>query len=305
MLSTVEAEISSQPAALEQFLREDLGQAPPGSVFTGAGDSLAASLTASCLSSRKHMAIDPYELVANPAIAKGRSVYFVSASGRTASNIAAAKAVKTLAKERVAVTANPMGGLVGATDSALFIPCRSAPRLPGTLSFSLSLLALMKLALGGFRCDFRRAHNRAQRGAARVAISEKGVSHFLANGPAFPICLYSALKVNEMLGGRAQCNMLEEFGHAPLFALKEEDTVNIFRAFDPLSLGRKLSRSLRTKGFSSSMISISVSNPQERIFELVFLSQLAVLGRAKSMGLSQPYFVLAPEKLAISDRMIY
>lgn len=304
-LSTVEAELSSQPAALKAFLHEDVTLAPPGSVFVGAGDGFAASWIASCLSSRKHIAVDPYELVSDPTLAKGRNVYFVSTSGRTSSNVAAARAVRRVAAERTAVTANVRGRLVEATDSAIFIPYKSVPRLSGTLSFSLSLLTLIKLTRGTFSCDFSRMYSRAERDVGEVLLSEKGVTHFLGNGAAFPVGLYSALKVYEILGERAQCSMLEEFNHALLFALDKRDAVNIFGAFDPLDLGERLSRSLQSRGFVASVIPSFGSNPQERIFYFVFLSQLAVVRRARSKGLSQPYFALTPEKLAVSDLMIY
>ena len=305
VLSTVEAEVSAQPAALEKHLREELAPAPPGSVFAGAGDGFAAAWIASCLSSRKHVAVDPYELVADPALAKGRSVYFVSTSGRTASNIAAAKRVRGIAKERTAVTANAAGGLVNATDSAIFIPYRSVPRLPGTLSFTLTLTTLLKLAVGSFECDFRGAYSKAERDSAKVHLADRGVTHFLGNGAAFPAGLYSALKVHEVLGKRAQCTLLEEFSHAPLFALEKRDAVIIFRAFDPLGLGPKLSASLRGRGFDAVTIPPFRASPYDGVFHLVFLSQVAVIKRARSEGLPRPYFTLASEKLAVSDLMIY
>lgn len=305
MLSTVEAETSLQPKVLQEFLQEQLPPAPPGSIFVGAGDGYAASWIASCLSSRKHMAVDPYELAADPSPAKGRNVYFVSASGRTASNLAAAEAVKGLARRRIAVTANPLGGIVEATDLAVFIPYRSVPRIPGTLSFSLSLLALLKLVSGGVDCDFPRVYSMADRDAAALRFSERGVTHFVGNGPAFPVGLYSALKVYEILGKRAECNMLEEFSHAPLFSLEKADAVNIFTAFDPLGIGQRLWSSLKSRGFRPSRIAPYGVNAQERVFYLVFMSQIGVLRRARSSGAVRPYFLRAREKLAVSDAMIY
>lgn len=305
MLSTVEAEISSQPAALSSFLEEPLVRAPAGSIIVGAGDCYAASCIASHLSSMTHMALDPYELFSSPALARGKSVYFVSVSGRTASNIAAAKAVGGFAKETTAITANPAGGLSDVTDSAIFIPYRYLPRLPGTLSFSLSLLALLKLTEGGFACDFGRTYSKAEHDAERVVFSENGITHFLGNGAAFPASLYAALKVYEIMGSSAQCGLLEEFNHSALFALARGDAVNILCSSDPLGLGRKLSVSLRSHGFRAFAIPAFGSNPQEQIFHSVFLSQLAVLRRAKSKGLSQAYFVRAPGKLSVSDSLIY
>jgi fructoselysine-6-P-deglycase FrlB-like protein len=305
VLSTVEAEVSSQPASLSAFLEEPLVRAPAGSIIVGAGDSYAASHIASHLSSMRHTALDPYELASSPALALGKTVYFVSVSGRTASNIAAAKAVAGFAKETTAITANPGGGLSDATDGAIFIPYKFSPRLPGTLSFSLSLLALLKLTEGRFACDFARMYSRAERDAGRIVFSERGTTHFLGNGAAFPACLYAALKVCEIMGSAVQCSLLEEFNHSAVFALNRGDAVNIICAFDPLGLGRKLSVSLRGHGFRASAIPAFGSNPQEQIFYFVFLSQLAVLRKAESKGLSRAYFVRAPGKLSISDSLIY
>jgi len=301
----VEAEIRSQPAFLAGFLREDLPRAPPGSVFCGAGDSFAAAMIAARLSRGNHVAAEPYELVLDPSIARGRTVYFVSASGRTASNLTAAKAVEGMAEERVAVMANPSGGLLEAVDSAIFLPYRGAPRLPGTLSFSLSLLALVRLASASRGCDFRRAYSAAERGAAHVLLSSGGTTWFLGNGPAFPAAAYSALKVNEVLGWRSQHAMLEEFGHAPVFSLQEGDTVNVFQDFDPLGLGRRVSISLRRLGFESAALPAFGGNPLESVFRIVFQSQLAVVTKAADLGLTRPYFSTAKAKLALSDRMIY
>jgi fructoselysine-6-P-deglycase FrlB-like protein len=297
--------VSSQPTVLRAFLGRDLAKAPSGALFVGAGDCFVASCAASLLSARRHIALNPYELISEPSLAKGRSVYLVSVSGRTASNIKAVGAVKGLAKETTAVTANAGGRLAAATDHAVLIPYNAPPRVPGTLSFSLSLLALIKLTRGRFSCDFAGVYSRAERNAGSFLFSESRVTHFLGNGASFPICLYSALKVSEILGAPAQWGMLDEYGHAPLFSLGKQDAVNVFCAFDPLKLGRKLSASLRGGGFEASAIPTFGSNPQEQVFHSVFLSQLAVLRKARSRGLSRPYFVLAPEKLAISDSMIY
>ena len=305
MLSTVEAEISSQPAALEKAARERLAPAPPGSMFVGAGDGYAASLLASSLSSGRHLAAGPYDLVADPALSKGRSVYFMSVSGRTASNLAAARAVEGFAKERTAITADASGALAEVTDSTILIPYRYVPRLSGTLSFSLSLLVLLRLAKGKIRCDFGAAFSRSKRDAPRLLISERGITHFLGNGAACQAGMYAALKVQEILGSPAQHWSLEQFSHAPLFSLRKADAVNAFRAFDPSAVADKLCGSLGRLGYSAAAVPTSGSSPEERVFHIAFLSQLAVVSRARSMGLSRPRFAGDGEMLAVSDSMIY
>lgn len=305
MLSTVEAEVSAQPAILQKALQEELPAAPPGSVFVGAGDSLAACRVASCLSSLRHIAVDPYELVTDPGLAEGRRVYLVSTSGRTASNVKAAEAIKGKVRERIAVTAGTSGRLLEVTDGAIFIPYTPLARVPGMMSFSLSLLTLLKLVSGDFRCSFSKIYTEAVRSAKKVVLSQKGTTYFLGNGATVPVCLYAALKVHELLGAPARCLPVEEFGHAPIFGLRRADTVNCLLAQDPLDLGRRLSTRLRDEGYKAVAPQSCGSNLYERIFYFVFLSQLAALTAAKSRGLSRPYFISARKKLGISDYLIY
>ncbi len=253
----------------------------------------------------RYQALDPYELISARDTAMGRTTYFVTVSGNTASNIAAARAAKGVAKRRVAITANAKGKITDAVDEVIFIPCKYVPRLPGTLSFSLSLLVLLKLASGQFKCDFTSVSSQARRDAKKLLFSDGGTTYFLGNNAAFPIGQYSVLKMYELLGARAQAEQLEEFNHAALFSLRKHDAVNIFCAFDPLHIGQKLATSLHDSGFNATAIPPFGSNYFEQVFYFIFLAQFAVLQRAKSEGRSRPYFIGAKGKLAVSDSMIY
>lgn len=304
-LSVVAGQVARQPDVLGSCLVEALPQAPPGSLFVGAGDSYAASSAACYVSSMRHRALDPYELISAPGIARGRTANFVTVSGNTTASISAARAAEGVAKKRVAITANPRGRILDAVDEVIFIPCEYVPRLPGTLSFSLSLLVLLKLASGRFECDFLGVDSQARRDAKKLLFSDGNSTWFLGNHAAFPVGKYSALKVYEFLGARAQAERLEEFSHAPLFSLQRGDAVNVFCAFDPLGAGQRLEASLRKRGFSARAILPFGSNRFEQLFYLTFLAQRALLQRARSLGLSRPYFVGAKGKLAVSDSMIY
>lgn len=304
-LSMVAGQVARQPEALGSFLGEALPEAPPGSLFVGTGDSYSASGAACYLSSMRHRALDPYEVVFAPVIAKGRTAYFVTVSGNTTASISAAKAIKGVAKRRVAITANVKGRIVDAVDEVIFIPCEYVPRLPGTLSFSLSLLVLLKLVSGRFECNFPGVDSQARRDVRKLLFSDRGSTFFLGNAAAFPLGQYAALKAYEFLGAGAQAERLEEFSHAPVFSLRKDDAVNVFCAFDPLRVGQKLAASLRKEGFNARAILPFGSDHFEQVFYLTFLAQLAVLQKARSAGLSRPYFVTAKGMLAVSDSMIY
>ena len=305
MLSAVRAEVSSQAQALEAYLAERVAPAPAGSICVGAGDSFVAASVAARLSPTKVFAFTPYDLMADPSASRGRHVYFVSASGRTKANVAAARSMKGVAARTFAVTSDPGGPLSRATDSTLALPCKVVPRTPGTLSFTLALLALVKLTTTSPACDFEGAFALAERDAPKVLFSESGTTHFVGNGPASPISLYAALKVSEVLGAPAQWGMLEEFGHAPLFSLRRPDTVNAFGAFDPLRVAPKLARLLKKRGFGASAIPAAPGTSLDAVFHLTFLAQLSVLRRAERKGMAAAYLSRSPEKLAVSDSMIY
>src|SRR2546422_5384787 len=112
-LDAMEQEIHNQVEDLPAFARE-LGKHdrfrnldPSSMIFTGSGDSLASSLFAHYLSKMQASAADPYELQLHPKVARNKTIFITSVSGKTRTNIQLARKVKGLAKKRDAITANP------------------------------------------------------------------------------------------------------------------------------------------------------------------------------------------------------
>lgn len=304
-LSAIRAEVEQQPAKLGALLSNPVEPAASGSIFVGAGDSYAASLSAFYLSAGKFLALDPYAIMTMPATAAGRDVFFISVSGRTSSNVAAARKLRGVAGRRIAITANRGSPLAQEVDEILFLPYEVRPRVPGTLSFTLSLLTALKLALGDFSCDFRRAYSMAKSRQRKVALSESGITYFLGNNAIYAGALYASAKLHEVLGARSQPQLLEEFSHMELFSLRNSDSIVIFSAFDPAGVGEKLYNALRSKGYLASLLEPYNSNVVESLFYYVFLSQLSVLAEARRRKLSQPFLAGATKMLEMSDRMIY
>src|SRR5437870_7549641 len=145
----MEQEIRNQVEDLPAFARE-LGEDdrfrhldPSRMIFTGSGDSLASSLFAHYLSEMQAFAADPFELQLHPKVAKNKTVFITSISGKTRTNIQLAKRVRGLAKKRVSITANPDSPLAKECDDLIQIHYRSSGILTsGTSSFSASLLAV-------------------------------------------------------------------------------------------------------------------------------------------------------------------
>lgn len=297
-------EVEEQPRALREFSRSSFPKGTPGSVFVGAGDSYSAAMAA-CYSSRGScIAIDPYHLASEPEVARGADVYLISVSGRTASNLAAAREVARVARRTTAITADDESKLAGLVDRVVKLPISYSPRTPGLLAYSLSLLAVLKIASGKGECDFEAAY-RAARGDEEEVAWGRGVTYFLGNALAHPAAVYAAAKAYELPGARAHAELLEEFSHLELFSLMSSDAVNTFAAFDPLDASGRLSRALGSQGYRSHVVPSRGSSEAERLFHAVFVGQLSALRRAGELGLTSASFQGADRRLAVSDAMIY
>jgi fructoselysine-6-P-deglycase FrlB-like protein len=301
VLKGLSAEVKRQPEILEEFGRRGFPKAPKGSIFVGAGDSFAAAQLGFFASDCRHIALDPYVLASNPRIAEGREVYFVSVSGRTRSNTRAAERVRPYAKQTTALTAVADSPLAGLTDSQILLPMTYLPRTPGLLSFTLSVVAVMKISGAGGRCDYGSALGKASDRDAAFA-GGRGTTYFLGNSLAFPVSLYAAAKTYEILGAKAHAELLEEFNHLELFSMDRSDLVNGFSCFDPSGLAPKLSKML---GRRSLVVREWGRSPIEKLFHAIFQVQLSVLGEAKRRGITAPMFLSRPDSLSASDRMIY
>jgi fructoselysine-6-P-deglycase FrlB-like protein len=305
-LSLVREEIERQPFELNKLLSSlRIEKARKGSIIVGTGDSYAVSLCASYLSSLRLLAMDPYVLYQSPEVAKGKDVYFVSVSGRTRANIETAKILHGICRNSIAITAGDKSSIASEVDKVIEIPYVPTKKLPGTLSFSLSLLISILLALPEVCCDFDAAYSASKRNSRRLRIADHGVTYFIGNHSAYGVAIYAAAKLYEFLGKKAHPALLEEFSHMELFSLSNTDFVNIFADADSANLGIRLRNALVKNRYSCALIESWGRNSVERVFHSIFLAQLAILRNAEVEGFSHPYFVYARKQLMISDVMIY
>ncbi|MDE1852387.1 MAG: hypothetical protein KGI38_01435 [Thaumarchaeota archaeon] len=297
-------EVRGQSEVLERFARSKLPKAPRGSIFVGAGDSYAAALAGFYASGGRCIALDPYSLAATPEMAEGLEVFFISVSGRTASNIIAAKKAGRYAKRMTALTAVDDSQLARLTGRVVKLPLDYVPRTVGMSSFSSSLLAVLGIAGGRVDCDFQSAYKRAVKDWRMISYG-KGTTYFLGNSLAYPAALYAAAKTYEILGFKAHAELLEEFSHLELFSLERADVVNILSCFDPSDISRKLKAVLSGQGYQCSKVPTSGASNADRLFHSVFVVQLSIIDRARKAGLGEPGFLGEVGRLRASDAMIY
>jgi hypothetical protein len=303
-IDALRAEVEEQPAFLATFARTRIPKASKGAIFVGAGDSYAAALAGFYASQGRCIALDPYSLTSSPEIAKGLEVYFVSVSGRTASNVEAARRIKGVAKDIIALTSVEKSPLARLADKVFLLPLEYEPRTSGMLSFGLSLLAVLELSGLSGTPDFGLAMRNAKRDRGTLGLG-KGTTYFLANAMGYAAALYTAAKAYEILGAKAHAELLEEFSHLELFSLARDDEVDAFSCFDPSGTAEKLAAALRKGGYSSTVIPSRGHTPAECLIHSVFVGQLGILDAASNAGLREPKFLSAGGRLGASDSMIY
>jgi len=303
-MEVLRAEVELEPGLLEDYAKTRVPRAPNGAIFVGAGDSYAAALAGFYGSGGRCAAMDPYALRSAPQAARGLEVFFISASGRTSSNLAAAEAVTGLARRTVAITAEASSPLSGKCDDVLALPMKYEPRMPGLVSFGLSLLAVMKAVRAAGKCDLESAFASAVEDCNNV-LTGKGTTYFLGNSLAYPAARYAAAKTYEFLGSKAHAELLEEFSHMELFTLEKPDVVNVFAAFDPSGLAGRLGAALAMEGYTARVVPSRGTSDLERLFHAVFVCQLSALNGSAGRRLSRPRFLSDRGRLETSDSMIY
>lgn len=307
MASTIvelEREVEGQPDILSDALSSPSpAMIREGSLLIGAGDSYAAAVCASQLSSLRFLACDP--LAALKVLeAEPRDLCIISVSGRTRTNLEAARMGRTKGRRIVAVTASRASPLGRLADIILELPFKPAARSPGMLSFSLTLLTVLRATLPPFRCDFHRAFAQGTALAGSFRLSPRGTTFLLGDWALYGVSLYGAAKVEELLAMKAQAVYLEQFGHGEVLSLSRRDTVNILSGLGSAKAPRRLLRELSLRRYSASDLRPAGTDDIERLFASVFAVQLGVLRAARRLGVKEARFLDA-DGLAISDAMIY
>jgi glutamine---fructose-6-phosphate transaminase (isomerizing) len=314
-ISAMEEEIRSQVNYLSKL---DL----PGKIglddclFIGAGDSYAAALIAVYASNHKIVCCNPTDIVVNPEIIKKnyyRRIYIVSVSGNTRSNILAAKISRRYKIHTTAITSAPNSRLARTCDNVIELKYKNAG-IPtsGTASFMCSMLCCLSLVT---KVDYIKHLGSIYTQSCKEAsnfintIPQRVSSYiFLGNGILFPISVYGTLKINEVLGLKSFAYQIEEFCHSPLFSIKMNDKIIIFRNNNKYDL-------LGSKEFCDRLTKLGLSTPfvvdcsklslTDRLLKSTFFVQVLVLKQALKKGLQDCFFLRNKSLLKLSSDLIY
>jgi fructoselysine-6-P-deglycase FrlB-like protein len=312
-LDAMEQEIHNQaedlPSFARRLVRDDRFRNldPSHMIFTGSGDSFASSLFAHYLSGMRGFAADPFELKLYPKIARNKTVFITSVSGRTRTNIQLSRRVKRIAEKRVAITAKPQSPLAKECDDVIQLRYQSPGILvSGTASFSASLLAVASLIrrlpkLDSLAVMERRAADRAR----LLRVHPRGEFLFVGSGTGYALAMYAAFKIHEVLGLPAQYQHSEQLGHSQFFSLKEDRDNLFFLAPTPDEKTREVFRVLSKNGFNAHLLKSDRRDPILAALEVMFSLQHLALNLGRRMGLQECAFLTNKKRLALSNRLIY
>ena len=267
------------------------------SVFCGSGDSLAACMLAEAFSNYSVRAADPLDLLKNTSIPKNNNVYIVSISGKTISNIRVAK----LAAKSFAITSNPDSRLAKACTGTipLLFP-NSDVVTAGSISFLDSALTCISLVCRFKMPNISKIFDSAVSASRKITLNNR--IFFLGNMHTYPVAMYAAAKLYEILGMDAYYERIEQFSHMELFSAKR-DTVIILEEKTPHN--ERLCKAFEHVGLNVIRPDPKSKNKITQFLFFTFLAQLIPLLIAKKRGQKDCHFVTAKKLRKASDQMIY
>ncbi len=299
-LEAYESDIQLQVEFLKKFQKQKTlsENQQKNTIFTGSGDSLASAMLAESFSNFIVKAIDPLDLLKNKKISKNKTVYFVSVSGKTISNIKVAKT----AKKSIAISSNSASKLSKAcTNTILLKSPNSDVFTAGSISFLDSALTCISLVKKITIPDGTKIYKQAYSDAKKSKFSKR--IFVLGNLTTYPLAMYCAAKFYEILGHDAHFERIEQFSHMELFSANKGDTVIIFEEKNLHTI--QLAKNLKKIGLTVIHPNFKSKNKISHVLYYTFFSQLLPLFEAKKIGQQDCHFVLAKKFRNVSDVMIY
>jgi fructoselysine-6-P-deglycase FrlB-like protein len=285
----------------------DLERAGSNCVFVGAGDSFAAAKAAEFLSGFRARALDPYDLLLMPTIVEGKHLFVISVSGRTRTNVEAAKAARGIARRVTAITSDARSPLAKTCDDVIELRFRKTGAVtPGTVSFTTSLLACYsRVRELPVMPDLERVLDSSVKWSNTIELPTAGTVFIVGTGLGYCMAIYGAAKIFEVLGSKSQYQATEQFSHMELFSLSYGDFVLLIPASEADEKMAQL-EGLLARG-EWNVAKTSLIGGDEVVHSILTSMQLQVLAwrTALKLGLEDCSFKKKEEHLRISDTMIY
>ena len=282
-------------------------------LFVGSGDSYTCALSMEYLSEHKMLACHPSDIIHCPQMLWNREILFISASGRTHSNIMAARIARKFGIKTTAFTVHSKSALGKICNKRLildrFLELQSGST--GILEFTATLVTCM--ALIGINVNLKilpaiLSDARAQVYSYGGDLPTRSNSIlFLGDGISYPFAGYGALKMQELFGFRSFGYLLDDYYHSPIFSLQRSDRVFLL---DPENTKNSMSANFYDKlrkihphsYYFQPRVGQSVF--EQALFS-VFVIQIVSLTIAEKLKISKPYYLSNKKVLELSSNLIY
>ncbi len=298
-ITAFESEIKMQIEFLQNFrpLKPLTNSEQKRTVFCGTGDSFAVAQIAQVFSGYKVKSLDPLELPETNSTFDSHNIYLISISGNTISNVRVAKRYRNT----TAITANDSSRLARACHKVIHIKFNNAGiQTAGSISFLANLLTCIslvtKVKLGNYLKIYKLASKEAKK-------QVKGRIYILGNLYSYPIAMFCAAKLYEVLGADVRYERIEEFSHMELFSSRKGDTVIIFEKKN--AYNQKLIKNLKKCGLHTIRMNPQTDDPLMQILFFIFVSEFLSLHLAKKENKRDCFFVEAKKLRNASSSMIY
>lgn len=267
-------------------------------VICGSGDSLCAAMLAESFSDYSIRALDPLDVIKNKKILEDKRAYFVSVSGNTISNVRAAR----LGKNRTAITKNPQSRLGKICEKLVRLDYSDSGILTsGTIGFLSCAMTCISLA-SGFRIENAAKIFAAAKSKSRN-ITPTNKIYILGNQYTYPIAMYAAAKLGEVLGQDSHYERIEQFLHMGLFTANPGDTIIILEQKN--SHTKQMMSHFSKLGLHVYNPSANFKNTISQVLFYTFVSQLIPLNVARKKRIRDCYFITQKKTRAASSDMIY
>lgn len=299
-ISAFKKEIEFQTKFIENFipLKPISISRQKNTIICGTGDSFAAALLCEAFSDFRIRAFDPLDLLKNKRFVKGKKLFLISISGNTVSNIELARRTKTT----IAVTSNPNSRLAKACKKTVVLRYQNSGIFTsGSISFVAAALTCISLVSKFKIKNAAKLLAKARKVATSIHLKSK--VFLLGNLYTFPITMFGAAKLYEILGIDAHYERIEQFSHMGLFSTNSGDTVIIFE--EKNLHNSKLLEHLKRCGLKVIRIQPPTKNKLEMALFFTFVIEYVAFYHAKRKNLNECYFVTARKLRNASSSMIY
>ncbi|MGH9977235.1 MAG: SIS domain-containing protein [Nitrososphaeraceae archaeon] len=296
-----------------QGLRLPKPMSSRGGLVVGSGDSYTCALLMEYLSDHRMLAYHPSVILNCPRVLSDHEIFFISASGRTRSNIEAAKLARKIGVKTTAVTARSNSPLEEVCNETFNLDYLHNPQSSNTSILEYTAAVTFCMALIGIDINLNILGQIMK--CAREQVDQYDIDLptrfksilFLGDGISFPLANYGALKMNELFGFRSFGYLLDDYYHAPIFSLKKLDCVFVL---DHGKVKNSMAANFHKKLKETSALAYyfqprSEISHFENILFLIFVIQIIGLTIAKKLKIDKPYYMSKKRLLKLSSGQIY